>query len=229
MSTVKNVKKSSTAIVLTPALLTLASELAIGLHSDNMNMSLAQDSHVKTFEGLADTLLMALQPNPDIAIDYHAFKNVKAKVIDIFTTAKDAKGFGYKQSTADKLWSDFTIWLTANRDFEKPKAPSKSAISNAKVSAELALIADKDLAPMMLASAKSEDYPRAQALRKEIVKRQKVQIQKIKREEGKETTALKNTLKKWISTLDVNQVSALAWLKANPKSFAEIVQTANKK
>jgi hypothetical protein len=64
MSTVKNVKKSSTAIVLTPALLTLASELAIGLHSDNMNMSLAQDSHVKTFEGLADTLLMALQPRP---------------------------------------------------------------------------------------------------------------------------------------------------------------------
>jgi hypothetical protein len=65
MSTVKNVKKSSTAIVLTPELLDLACELAIGLHSDNMNMSLAQDSHVKTFEGLADTLLMALQPDPD--------------------------------------------------------------------------------------------------------------------------------------------------------------------
>ena len=81
----------------------------------------------------------------------------------------------------------------------------------------------------MLASAKSEDYSRAQALRKEIVKREKVANQKIKREEGKEITALKNTLKKWVSTLDVNQVSALAWLKANPKSFAEIVQTANKK
>jgi hypothetical protein len=66
-------------------------------------------------------------------------------------------------------------------------------------------------------------------LRKEIVKRQKVASQKIKREEGKEVTALKNTLKKWVSTLDVNQVSALAWLKANPKSFAEIVLTANKK
>jgi hypothetical protein len=169
MSTVKNNKKSSNAIVLTPALLTLASELASGLHSDNMNMSLAQDSHVKTFEGLADTMLMALQPNPDIAIDYHAFKNVKAKVIDIFTTAKDAKGFGYKQSTADKLWSDFTIWLTANRDFEKPKAPSKSAISNAKVSAELALIADKDLAPMMLASAKSEILPELKHCEKKLL------------------------------------------------------------
>jgi hypothetical protein len=90
-------------------------------------------------------------------------------VIDIFTTAKDAKGFGYKQSTADKLWSDFTIWLTANRDFEKPKAPSKSAISNAKVSAELALIADKDLAPMMLASAKSEDYPELKHCEKKLL------------------------------------------------------------
>ena len=229
MSTVKNVKKSSTAIVLTPALLTLASELASGLHSDNMNMSLAQDSHVKTFEGLADTLLMTLQPNPDIAIDYHAFKNVKAKVIDIFTTAKDAKGFGYKQSTADKLWSDFTIWLTANRDFEKPKAPSKSAISNAKLSAELAKIPYEELLPMMLASSKSADFTRARALQKEIARHDKVKAQEIKREEGKEITALKNTLKKWVSTLDVNQVSALAWLKANPKSFAEIVQTANKK
>ena len=229
MSTVKNVKKSSNAIVLTPALLTLASELAIGLHSDNMNMSLAQDSHVKTFEGLADTLLMALQPDPDIAIDYHAFKNVKAKVIDIFTTAKDAKGFGYKQSTADKLWSDFTIWLTANRDFEKPKAPSKSAISNAKISAELAKIPYEELLPMMAESAKSEDFTRAKALQKEIARHDKVKAQEIKREEGKEITALKNTLKKWVSTLDANQVSALAWLKSNPKSFAEIVLTANKK
>ena len=229
MSTVKNVKKSSTAIVLTPALLTLASELAIGLHSDNMNMSLAQDSHVKTFEGLADTLLMALQPDPDTAIDYHAFKNVKAKVIDIFTTAKDAKGFGYKQSTADKLWSDFTIWLTANRDFEKPKAPSKSAISNAKISAELAKIPYEELLPMMAESAKSEDFTRAKALQKEIARHEKIKAQKIKREEGKEITALKNTLKKWVSSLDANQVSALAWLKANPKSFAEIVLTANKK
>ena len=178
MSTVKNVKKSSTAIVLTPELLTLASELAIGLHSDNMNMSLAQDSHVKTFEGLADTLLIALQPDPDTAIDYHAFKNVKAKVIDIFTTAKDAKGFGYKQSTADKLWSDFTIWLTANRDFEKPRAPSKSAISNAKLSAELALISDKELAPMMHASAKSADFTRAKALQKEIAGTKKLRLKK---------------------------------------------------
>ena len=229
MSTIKNVKKSSTAIVLTPELLDLACELAIGLHSDNMNMSLAQDSHVKTFEGLADTLLMALQPDPDKSIDYYAFKNVKAKVLDIFTTAKDAKGFGYKQSTAEKLWSDFTIWLSGNRDFEKPRAPSKSAISNAKVSAELAKIPYAELLPAMAESAKSGDFTRAKALQKEIARHEKVAAQEIKRVEGKEITALKNTLKKWVSTLDVNQVSALAWLKANPKSFAEIVLTANKK
>ena len=64
MSTVKNNKKSSNAIVLTPALLTLASELASGLHSDNMNMSLAQDSHVKTFEGVSRYHVASLTTRP---------------------------------------------------------------------------------------------------------------------------------------------------------------------
>ena len=230
MSTVNN-RKDSKGIVYTPASLKFARSVANGLHADNTAGLLAQNNHAVAFGNIIDSILLQLQQDPAVAIVYDEYKSTRAQVIYLLQQRKDDEtnpGFGYKESTATKVWQDFWTWATRERDIETPRAPSKSAQINAKVRADLLELSDEELTEQKITASTNEDYTRAKQIKTELDRRTKVDEQKIKNEDGKALTAVKTSLKKWIGKLTVNEVASLQWLKSNPEQFAKIVKLSSK-
>ena len=227
MSTIKKVsnavrkaliKKASTVITLTPKQDKLARELVSALHADKIAQAKYHTTHTDSYGAMADSIQKELQPNADKAIDYIAFENVRKKVIAELQLAP----FSYKESSAKLIWQDFAKFLKDTREIVKPKSSSASATANAKNRAKYSGLSLAELAIAKANFVLADDLVSAVAVNKEIERVNKVSALKIKREDGKAITALKNKLKKWVGNMNENQVSTLAYLMANPTMFDTI-------
>lgn len=128
--------------------------------------------------------------------------------------------------TAEKYLTQIYTICRVTFDLEKPRKESKSAISMAKARAELAGKSMTDLKAELAESAKNLDFTQAKKLQSEIQRRDKAEQSELARSEGKATTELKNSLKKWISKLQPNELACLVYVREN---FDEVLKLANKK
>ena len=156
---------------------------------------------------------------------YADWKDVRAKVIQDLQLKQNG---GYADSYAKRGWEDFAKFLKSDRDFIQPKAPSKQAVSNAKVKAELESLSDDELILAELDATAIKDYTKAGQYQKENLRRSKVSDLEQKRTDGKALTQMKNALKKWVGKMDAPQIVALSWLQQNPKAFEELVKKSSK-
>lgn len=128
--------------------------------------------------------------------------------------------------TAEKYLTQIYTICRVTFDLEKPRKASKSAVSMAKARAELAEKSMTDLKAELAESAKNLDFTQAKKLQSEIQRRDKAEQAELARSEGKATTELKNSLKKWISKLQPNELACLVYVREN---FEEVLKLANKK
>jgi hypothetical protein len=128
--------------------------------------------------------------------------------------------------TAEKYLTQIYTICRVTFELEKPRKASKSAVSMAKARAELAEKSMTDLKAELAESAKNLDFTQAKKLQSEIARRDKAEQSETARSEGKATTELKNSLKKWISKLEPNELACLVYVREN---FEEVLKLANKK
>jgi hypothetical protein len=128
--------------------------------------------------------------------------------------------------TAEKYLTQIYTICRVTFELEKPRKASKSAVSMAKARAELAEKSMTDLKAELAESAKNLDFTQAKKLQSEIARRDKAEQSEIARSEGKATTELKNSLKKWIGKLQPNELACLVYVREN---FEEVLKLANKK
>ena len=128
--------------------------------------------------------------------------------------------------TAEKYLTEIYKICHVTFDLEKPRKESKSAVSMARARAELAKKSTPDLKAELAESAKNLDFTQAKKLQSEIARRDKSEQSETARSEGKATTELKNSLKKWISKLQPNELACLVYVREN---FEEVLKLANKK
>lgn len=174
---------------------------------------------------MADKFQSELDAEGTNTCGYEDWKNVRAKVIGDLQLKQNG---GYAESYAKRGWEDFAKFLKSDRDFIQPKAPSKQAISNAKLAEELKDLSDDDLAVAELDATIAKDYTKAGQYQKENLRRSKVSDLEQKRTDGKALTQMKNNLKKWVGKMDAPQIVALAWLQQNPKAFEDLVKKSSK-
>jgi hypothetical protein len=128
--------------------------------------------------------------------------------------------------TAEKYLTQIYTICRVTFDLEKPRKESKSAVSMARARAELAKKSTPDLKAELAESAKNLDFTQAKKLQSEIARRDKSEQSEVARSEGKATTELKNSLKKWIGKLQPNELACLVYVREN---FEEVLKLANKK
>jgi len=128
--------------------------------------------------------------------------------------------------TAEKYLTQIYTICRVTFELEKPRKASRSAVSMAKARAELAEKSMTDLKAELAESAKNLDFTQAKKLQSEIQRRDKAEQSELARSEGKATTELKNSLKKWISKLQPNELACLVYVREN---FEEVLKLANKK
>ena len=161
----------------------------------------------------------------DNKLSYQSMLAVKKHLIESIAKAK-------KQATKTiELWLNKIIKAyLSNADlkgFELPKAESKSAESMAKKRAEFAKIADSELQAQIETSARAGDFKKAAQLSTEKAKREKQAQNAIKQSESKATTELKTMLKKWVSSMDSNELMALVYAKNNFGEIAKLAKSTN--
>jgi BMFP domain-containing protein YqiC len=157
----------------------------------------------------------------DNKLNYQAMLAVKKHLIESLANAKK-QAIGTIQNWFNKI---IKAYLT-NADlkgFVMPKSESKKAEGMGKLRAELSSIADSELQAKIEASARAGDFKKASQLSTEKAKREKQAQNAIKQSESKATTELKNMLKKWVSSMDSNELLALVYAKNN---FGEIAKLA---
>lgn len=218
--TVKNLVRVTSA----PAL-RVASILTSSINEVMEAQSNFQRNNYKAYGSMADNFQSELDAEGTNTCGYEDWKNVRAKVIGDLQLKQNG---GYAESYARKGWEDFAKFLKSDRDFIQPKAPSKQAVSNAKLAEELKDLSDDDLALAELDATVIKDYTKANQYQKESLRRSKVSDLEQKRTDGKALTAMKNNLKKWVGKMEAPQIVALSWLQQNPKAFEELVKKSSK-
>jgi hypothetical protein len=128
--------------------------------------------------------------------------------------------------TAESYITEIYKICKAKFDLEKPRKESKSAVSMAKARAELAEKKYEDLKVELAEHAKNLDFTQAKKIQDEIKKRDKESARAKQKEDGDKTKELKLDLKKWIGTLNQNQLACLVYVREN---FEEVLKLANKK
>lgn len=141
-------------------------------------------------------------------------------------TTLSIKQLGIAESTFKNYLTDIYKNCEIMFDLIKPKKQTKSAVSMAKARVELADKNIHDLKTELAVSAKNLDFTQAKKLQSEIVRRDKANQSETARSEGKATTELKNSLKKWIGKLQPNELACLVYVREN---FDEVLKLASKK
>tara|TARA_R110000751_G_scaffold213216_1_gene316682 strand:+ start:177 stop:845 length:669 start_codon:yes stop_codon:yes gene_type:complete len=218
--TVKNLVRVTSA----PAL-RVASILTDSINQVIVAQSNYEKNNYQAYSDMADKFQSELDAEGTNTCGYEDWKNVRAKVIGDLQLKQNG---GYAESYAKRGWEDFAKFLKSDRDFIQPKAPSKQAISNAKLAEELKDLSDDDLAVAELDATIAKDYTKAGQYQKENLRRSKVSDLEQKRTDGKALTQMKNNLKKWVGKMDAPQIVALAWLQQNPKAFEDLVKKSSK-
>jgi len=176
-----------------------------------------QIENAKLLHASAEKFAYIVGTNPTYELWTTLAKEITDKLIAIKKVAP---------KTAEKYLTQIYTICRVTFDLEKPRKASKSAVSMAKARAELAEKSLTDLKAELAESAKNLDFTQAKKLQSEIARRDKAEQSEIARSEGKATTELKNSLKKWIGKLQPNELACLVYVREN---FEEVLKLANKK
>ena len=157
--------------------------------------------------------------------DYPTYQAVKKHLINSIASVKNRK-----YDTIEKWLNSYVIKEVKALGYELPKAESKNAESMSKLRSELASIDDTSLSVQIEQLAKAgasgdkESLKRATQLASEKQKREKQAQNAIKKTESKNTTELKNALKRWVTGSDLEQLATLVWVKNNYEQVAKLAR-----
>jgi excinuclease UvrABC helicase subunit UvrB len=141
-------------------------------------------------------------------------------------TMLSIKQLGIAESTFKNYLTDIYKNCEIMFDLVKPKKQSRSAVSMAKARAELAEKSDSELDAELAEHAKNLDFTKAKKIQDEIKKRVKDKASIAKKEDNAYIKELKLDLKKWVGSLNQNQLACLVYVREN---FEEVLKLANKK
>jgi hypothetical protein len=205
----------SSAIKLALADVTHNANMAFGLYVKNLDASTAYMSSEKDLSNGFYTWLNKTQP------DYNTLNSVKKHII---TSISVSKGRAY--ATIEKWFNTNVMKAVKDLGYVLPKAESKNAESMAKKRAELAKIDNatllKNITDLKQASDKAS-LKQAFSLMSELEKRQEQADNAIIKAEKIASTELKNTLKKFITGLNSNELAVMMYVKNN---FSEVAKLA---
>jgi len=125
-------------------------------------------------------------------------------------------------STATNYLVDIRNTLKSAFDLEKPAKASGSAMAESR--AKLQTLTDKELKAQIDGAVNSENFKQAVTLQRELKRRKDAIVTANKKAEGKATTELRNSLKKWISEGDTQMLAMLVWVKSNPEQVAKLIK-----
>jgi hypothetical protein len=157
--------------------------------------------------------------------DYPTYQAVKKHLINSIASVKNRKF-----DTIEKWLNSYVIKEVKALGYELPKAESKNAESMSKLRSELASIDDTSLSVQIEQLAKAgasgdkESLKRATQLASEKQKREKQAQNAIKKTESKNTTELKNALKRWVTGSNLEQLATLVWVKNNYEQVAKLAR-----
>jgi len=126
-------------------------------------------------------------------------------------------------STATNYLVDIRNTLKSAFDLEKPAKASGSAMAESR--AKLQTLSDKDLKAQIDGAVTSENFKQAVTLQRELKRRKDAIVNANKKAEGKATTELRNSLKKWISEGDTQLLAMLLWVKNNPDQVTKLIKS----
>jgi hypothetical protein len=223
----QTVKSNGTNLVVKASVqaLRVAGILTTGINAVVVAQSNFEKNNYQAMSDMADIFQLELDAEGTNTCQYADWKDVRAKTIQDLQLKHNG---GLAESTAKRGWEDFAKFLKSDRDFIQPKAPSKQAVSNAKLAEELKSLSDDDLMDAEIDATLLKDYTKAGQYQKETIRRQTVSDLEQKRTDGKALTQMKNALKKWVGKMDAPQIVALSWLQQNPKAFEELVKKSSK-
>lgn len=157
--------------------------------------------------------------------DYPTWQAIKKHIINSISLSK-----GRKCDTIEKWFNANIVKGLKALGYELPKSESKNAESMSKLRSELASIDDTSLSVQIEQLAKAgasgdkESLKRATQLASEKQKREKQAQNAIKKTESKNTTELKNALKRWVTGSDLEQLATLVWVKNNYEQVAKLAR-----
>jgi hypothetical protein len=117
--------------------------------------------------------------------------------------------------TASNKWYELTKILELTYELVKPKKPTKAAAVMQEYRAKLAAIPESDLRKSIETCAKQGDFKQAQKYKSELVRREKAQASEARKNESKDTTALKKELRSWVTAMNGEQLAAMVWIRNN--------------
>jgi hypothetical protein len=205
----------SSSVKLALANVTSDANKAFELYAKQQDASVAYETSAKNLADGFYTWLTKTQP------DYNTLNSVKKHII---TSISETKGRAY--ATIEKWFNSNVMKAVKDLGYVLPKAESKNAESMAKKRAELAKIDNatllKNITDLKQASDKAS-LKQAFSLMSELEKRQEQADNAIIKAEKMAATELKNTLKKFITGLDSNQLAVMMYVKNN---FSEVAKLA---
>jgi hypothetical protein len=213
-SQIEKVLPSSVKLAL--ADVTHNANVAFGLHIKNLDASTAYMNSEKDLSNGFYTWLNTAQP------DYNTLNAVKKHII---TSISETKGRAY--ATIEKWFNTNVMKAVKDLGYVLPKAESKNAESMAKKRAELAKIDNatllKNITDLKQASDKAS-LKQAFSLMTELEKRQEQADNAIIKAEKIAATELKNTLKKFITGLNSNELAVMMYVKNNFNEVAKLAK-----
>ena len=221
----KKAKKVNIVATASREALLVANVLTGGINQVIIAQNNYEKNSYEAYGDMADKFQKELDAEGTNTCAYDDWKNVRAKVIADLQLKHNG---GYAESYAKRGWEDFAKFLKSDRDFIQPKAPSKQAVSNAKLAEELKGLSDDALLDAEIDATAMKDYVKAGQYQKESLRRSKVSDLVQKRTDGKALTQMKNAIKKWVGKMDAPQIVALSWLQSNPQAFEELVKKSSK-
>jgi hypothetical protein len=206
----------SSSVKLALASVTSDANKAFELFAKQQDASIAYETSANNLADGFYTWLNKTQP------DYNTLNAVKKHII---TSISETKGRAY--ATIEKWFNSNVMKAVKALGYELPKAESKNAESMAKKRAELAKIDNatllKNITDLKQASDKAS-LKQAFSLMTELEKRQEQADNAIIKAEKIAQTELKNTLKKFITGLDSNQLAVMMYVKNNFNEVAKLAK-----
>ncbi len=153
--------------------------------------------------------------------NYDTYQAVKKHIINSISASK-----GRKYDTIEKWFNANIVKGVKALGYELPKAESKNAEAMSKLRAELASVSDNEIVAQIASLAKAGDkdsLKRATQLASEKLKRDKQAANAIKKNESKAITEKKTEVKQWITSLDLEGLAAILYVKNH---FNEIKKLA---
>jgi hypothetical protein len=191
---------------------------AFELYAKQQDASVAYETAENILTDELYSYLVETNPN------YATYQAVKKHIINSISASK-----GRKYDTIEKWFNANIVKGVKALGYELPKAESKNAESMSKLRAELSSINTDELVLQIANLAKAGAtgdkvaLQRATQLASEKLKRDKQAANAIKKTESKAITEKKTEVKQWITSLDLEGLAAILYVKNH---FDEIKKLA---